>query len=320
MAKVSASMIIRNEEARLGDALGSLRRLQAIDEIVIVDTGSTDRSVELARDLGARVVLQPWQHDFAFHRNHCLSLCRNSWVFILDGDEILEDPGDLDAFFQAPDAQGALLRVTADARAHISETFFNIRAFDRRFGRWKYPVHNQIVGLGGCVLTSARVRAFYDPGDRASTERRLEILLSHQPQEPEDPHYPFFIAKMYRALRDFEAVETWARRFLALPQRSGMEPTVIAWRVEACLELSRPQEAMALLEEGLRRFPTYPDLCFYDFMLSAKRWYEAAAASPLQWLCAPSVSLGLAERFPRFAQEMGLPVEFADSPATEPAH
>ena len=103
MTPVSASMIVRDEEAGLERALGSLRAVEAIDEVVIVDTGSTDRTIEIARDLGAVVHQQPWQDDFAFHRNHCLELCSHDWVFVLDGDEVLVDAR---AYRRAPPAVG----------------------------------------------------------------------------------------------------------------------------------------------------------------------------------------------------------------------
>lgn len=151
MASLSVSMIIRNEAARLPAALRSLSALRALDEIVVLDTGSTDASMEIARSFGARVFEQPWQDDFAFHRNHCLDLCRNHWVFILDGDEILEDAGDLDAFLAAPDASGALVQVTSEAQGHTSESFLSIRAFDRRVGGGSTPSTTR---SSGCLPAS----------------------------------------------------------------------------------------------------------------------------------------------------------------------
>ena len=64
---VSACMITKNEEQHIGRCLQSQQGFS--DEIIVVDTGSTDRTVEIAKSFGARVVCSPWREDFAFHRN-----------------------------------------------------------------------------------------------------------------------------------------------------------------------------------------------------------------------------------------------------------
>jgi len=80
-------MIMKNEAARLGRCLNSVRGL--CDEIIIVDTGSSDRSPEIATSYGAKVIHDPWQDDFARPRNIGLDRARCNWVLILDPDEIL---------------------------------------------------------------------------------------------------------------------------------------------------------------------------------------------------------------------------------------
>ncbi|HNC98006.1 MAG TPA: glycosyltransferase family 2 protein, partial [Myxococcota bacterium] len=79
--------IVRNEERFLE---GMLRSVQGVvDRIVVVDTGSTDRSVEIARKFGATVVFQPWQQDFSAPRNRAVEELSDGWVLVLDADERL---------------------------------------------------------------------------------------------------------------------------------------------------------------------------------------------------------------------------------------
>ena len=80
-------MIVRDEESRLPACLESIR--PAVDEIVIVDTGSTDRTVEIARSFGARVEVHPWQGDFSQARNIALELACGTWILYIDADERL---------------------------------------------------------------------------------------------------------------------------------------------------------------------------------------------------------------------------------------
>lgn len=88
-----ASMIVRDEEELLGDALASLDGL--VDRIELVDTGSVDRTIEIAREAGAVVSEIVWRDDFAWARNQAIERCRDAWfVLIVDADERVsaEDP------------------------------------------------------------------------------------------------------------------------------------------------------------------------------------------------------------------------------------
>ncbi len=84
---ISLCMIVKNEEKMLPQCLESVSDL--VDEIVVVDTGSEDRTVEIARQFGARVFHHPWQDDFSLHRNQSLGYATCDWILIMDADEVL---------------------------------------------------------------------------------------------------------------------------------------------------------------------------------------------------------------------------------------
>ena len=86
-AGVSLCMIVRNEERFLGECLASVR--DAVDEINVVDTGSTDRTVEIARSFGANVISREWRNDFGWARNESLAMASRRWTIVLDADEEL---------------------------------------------------------------------------------------------------------------------------------------------------------------------------------------------------------------------------------------
>ncbi len=83
MQTVSAYILAHNEAEKIADAVSSV--LWA-DEIVVADSGSTDRTAEIAQSLGARVVQIPFQ-GFGDLRNRAIAECRNDWIFSLDSDE-----------------------------------------------------------------------------------------------------------------------------------------------------------------------------------------------------------------------------------------
>ncbi len=89
--KVSLCMITRNEERFLGECLRLAK--DAVDEIVIVDTGSTDRTIEIAESFGARVLHRPWDDDFSAPRTAGMRAATGDWILILDADEFIAEGG-----------------------------------------------------------------------------------------------------------------------------------------------------------------------------------------------------------------------------------
>ncbi len=85
--KISATIIAYNEERNIARAIESLR---CVDEIVVVDSGSTDRTVELAQNLGARVIESPWP-GYAKQKNFAAEQAANDWILSLDADESLSE-------------------------------------------------------------------------------------------------------------------------------------------------------------------------------------------------------------------------------------
>ena len=84
---LSAYLITLNESTHLAEVL---ERLQDVDEIVVVDSGSTDGTQDIARRYGARVVHQDWL-GFAKQKAYAMSLCQGEWVLSMDGDEVLQE-------------------------------------------------------------------------------------------------------------------------------------------------------------------------------------------------------------------------------------
>ncbi len=84
---ISLCMIVRDEEATLGECLESVRDL--VDDMIVLDTGSSDRTIEIAQAAGAKVSSCEWQNDFAAARNAALKQVESEWVLVLDADEVL---------------------------------------------------------------------------------------------------------------------------------------------------------------------------------------------------------------------------------------
>jgi glycosyltransferase involved in cell wall biosynthesis len=155
--KISATIITRNEERNLPRLLASLG---CCDEIVVVDSGSTDRTVEIAREHGARVMVREWA-GYAGQKNFAAGQAANSWILALDADEEL-----------SRELQADIARLKANGPAHDSYAFprramylgrwihhsgwypdAKIRLYDRRKGRWVGDYVHESVQLTGSTGT-----------------------------------------------------------------------------------------------------------------------------------------------------------------------
>ncbi len=151
-ATVSLTMIVKNEENNLPHCLESVRGI--FDEIVIVDTGSQDRTIEIARSFGAKVFEFAWVDDFAAARNEALAHASGDFIFWLDADDVVE-PAEQEklrtllATLSTDDLAGYVVRCACDPSPDGTggETVVDhIRLFPRRDDvRWTYRVHEQIL-------------------------------------------------------------------------------------------------------------------------------------------------------------------------------
>ena len=89
MITVSLCMIVKNEEENLGKCLKSLQGI--VDEMIVVDTGSEDRTVDIAKEFGAKVYDFKWTGDFSEARNYSFSLATCDYIYSADADEELDE-------------------------------------------------------------------------------------------------------------------------------------------------------------------------------------------------------------------------------------
>lgn len=155
-ALLSACMIVKDEQENLPGALAALRDL--VDEVVVYDTGSTDRTVELARAAGATVVQGYWDDDFARARNSALDHCRGEWVLQVDADELVQA--------QPVALRAELARTTADALdvsidnigddGSVDIQHVAVRLFRREKAHWHGRLHERVVPRHAHPLEFAR--------------------------------------------------------------------------------------------------------------------------------------------------------------------
>ena len=145
---LSASLIVKDEELDIERCLLSLKGIA--DEIVVYDTGSTDRTVEIAESCGASVIRGYWDDDFGAARNRALKHCRGRWVIWVDADEVVSaDPERLREFLADPSLLSEMLRVKirnfVGTVISKSVTHTAMRVFRRTEGAFTGALHERVV-------------------------------------------------------------------------------------------------------------------------------------------------------------------------------
>ncbi|WP_094602623.1 glycosyltransferase [Sporomusa silvacetica] len=105
--------LVKNEEHCLGDCLDSIR--DWADQIVVVDTGSTDNTVQVARQYDAQIEYFQWENDFAKARNYSLQFAVSDWILVLDADERLAENSESLPDLVAKDYEGYYVTITTRA-------------------------------------------------------------------------------------------------------------------------------------------------------------------------------------------------------------
>ena len=191
--RLSLCMIAGNEEARLGHCLESVQGL--VDEIVVVDTGSTDRTVEIAERFGARIGHFPWCDDWSAARNVSLSLATGDWIMWLDPDDLL--PREYHARIRDLIRQGRdkSYFFVLDDQGFENVSCLQMRLFPNLPGvAFELPVHEQVtpsLGRLNVKMVSTDIRVVHTGYPtpevvRAKKDRYLRIMEKWIENHPED--------------------------------------------------------------------------------------------------------------------------------------
>ena len=224
---VSLTMIVKDEEVYLHDCLESVRDI--VDEIVIVDTGSTDKTVEIAQRFGARIFHCAWHDDFAAARNECLKHATGDWIFQIDADERLPQESKAEIRKWLRNRSVTCVSVIIDSpkaeqkKGHISRAhrlFRNLPGV-KYTGRIHEQISPSVVALGGREGQSAihLVHLGYDKSEaemRAKSERNYRLLKKQVEEEPENAYARFTFAQNLILNRKDEAAQAHLRRALEL--------------------------------------------------------------------------------------------------------
>ena len=203
---ISACMIVKNEEKFLAQCLDSIK--DVVDEIIVVDTGSTDSTMEIAKRYTDKVYFHEWQNSFSEARNYSIQFAQCDWILQIDADEKFEqkDAHLLKAVLKDKRFDSIHVALLSDLPTGISKHYFQ-RVFRRGKGNYEGIVHNQLVCKGNSVFTEIRFYHYgynLDPEQMQKKFKRTEALLKKQVED--NPDYMF---SWMNLVRIYKCQELW---------------------------------------------------------------------------------------------------------------
>lgn len=257
---ISVCMIARNEEKNIGKCLDALKPYGF--EIIVVDTGSTDRTREIAAQYTDKIYDFKWINDFSAARNYSLEQASNDYVLVLDCDEMvthLDLPAIEMLIREHPHAVGLLARDN-HYTANQMDTVYQDRVerlFNRTLYHYESPIHEQVTHnqLGmryesyNLPLLTDHVGYMGTPDElRQKVERNNMLLFQELEKTPGNPYIYFQIGQSYNMIYDYENSYKYygkALEFDVNPDEEWVQMMIIAY-ANAMLHTGRETEALLL--------------------------------------------------------------------------
>ncbi|WP_301009701.1 glycosyltransferase family 2 protein, partial [Ligilactobacillus agilis] len=213
--QVSVCIITRDESQKLARCLESLKNLQGlVAEVLVLDTGSSDDSIQVAERLGAKVYQQAWRGDFAWARNYLVSQAKCDLVLFLDTDEWVAgvDIPALEALLGQVDLRQTVGRIVRLNLNQTSQTqSLEPRLYLKSYFNFSGKIHEQVNRQDGGPVYYQDIPLVIKHDGYASQElllakaqRNLDLLLAELAKQPNDPYLLFQVGKSYYSQKNLE--------------------------------------------------------------------------------------------------------------------
>lgn len=283
---LSIGLMVKNEAKHLEKCLRSLVPiLETLDsELIVVDTGSTDNTVEIAKIFTDKVYYHEWNNDFSEMRNKVLSYAKGEWFFFLDGDEVLDDAQGVIDFFKSKrytKFNSAFIEIrnqltTANQAQYAS---FHALRFFRKEKDFCFVgiIHEQPQAKGPAAKIEGRIIHYgYINDDKELMEykfrRNVELIEQVLSKEPDNIYHLVQLSQSYAMYGRFKEALGPIQKAYKLARKKGLHRhmNVINHLANVYFGNQMFVECEAVCEEGIRIRDGYVDLYFFKAMSQAE--------------------------------------------------
>lgn len=248
--QLSLCMIVKNEEESLPRCLKSIRSL--VNEIIVVDTGSNDSTMSVARNFGAKLYQYDWDDNFSNARNYSLSHAAGDWILVLDADEVLvcDDAEQFKLLLDEKDTEAYLLRIVSlmgapygkETSEDLVVRLFRNRSEYRFSGAIHEQVYPSIINSNRAGQVKKSHLTIYHDGYLSETiekknkiSRNLKVINRALVQTPKDPFLLYSLAcEYFLSQRYNKAVEAFQQALLSINAGAGYLPDLV-FKLGLCL-------------------------------------------------------------------------------------
>lgn len=216
MIPISVCMISKNEEANIHKCLTPLKKLGF--ELIIADTGSTDRTKSLAAQYTEHLYEYKWDNDFSAARNFSISKASNDWILVVDFDEYLKETDIRNLISYINSHTREIGTITRHSPCNLLSGQSSVmteqvaRLFNRKYTRYQGIIHEQALPIDGSlpVYLPVAISFFHHGYEEAENltlkaDRNLELLFTALDASPNDPYLLYQTGKCYQILKDYPA-------------------------------------------------------------------------------------------------------------------
>jgi glycosyltransferase involved in cell wall biosynthesis len=286
--KLSLCLICKNEQEVIGKCLESVKDI--VSEIIAVDTGSTDGTLDILKKYNAKIIQQEWTDDFSFHRNEGLKYATGDWNLMLDADEeIPEDSKPALRQILAENNKNKVYNVNIKNLIDDNDPVMhcNFRLFpnspDLRFVN---PVHEALTISNKYAQTTGGKFYILHYGylnihklRKKTDERNLRILLKLVEKDPSQSHFYYYIGQQYFLNNQFElAMENYKKALDMLTAKQCVEtkiftPLIYSGLAKCYASVNNMDKLLELSNLEINNPDIYVDLGTYFF--GAKKYHDS---------------------------------------------
>ena len=273
--QISLCMIVKDEEKNLPKCLESVKDL--VDEIIVVDTGSTDNTVEIAKSYGAKVYYFKWCDDFSAARNKSLEYAAKDWILFMDADDEFcsEDKDKFKKLVNNLDINKTYFFETlcyfGTTKGNDLTVNLNPRLFKNKYGyHYEGAIHNQLVNLKHSingVYEDIKIHHYgyldSDVVDKDKNKRNIRILERQIKKDPKNKFNYFNIGNEYSSIYEEEkALENYYKAYDNFDPSAGFASKLIERIIISNYNLKYFNEAVKFVDEGIKYYPEFTDLYY----------------------------------------------------------